>query len=157
MATADPRASGSDGFTRSIVGVATPACAETLPAVVHTLNGIIKATEIAAQKVLDETDRLTRQREQLGRALVALRPMMLYADPTMKAAWNDARAAWDAMAAPALSVVSAMEFQDLTAQHLNAAIEAVTALQEGLTRCLATVGVTAQPDAAPVRLADKLG
>ena len=154
---ADPSGSQFDGFARAIVTVAQPACAETLPAVVHTLNGIIKATEIAAQKVLDETDRLTRQRDQLGRALTALRPMMEYADPTMKAAWNEARDAWDTMAGPALNVVSSMEFQDLTAQHLNAAIAAVTSLREGLVRCLATISVAVESEAAPVRLAEKLG
>src|SRR5499426_1724527 len=154
---ADPRSGQFDGFAQAIVTVAQPACAETLPAVVHTLNGIIKATEIAAQKVLDETDRLTRQREQLGRALTALRPMMEYADPTMKAAWNEARDAWDTMAGPALNVVSSMEFQDLTAQHLNAAITAVTTLREGLARCLATISVAVESEAAPVRLAEKLG
>jgi chemotaxis regulatin CheY-phosphate phosphatase CheZ len=154
---ADQRSGQFDGFARAMVTVAQPACAETLPAVVHTLNGIIKATEIAAQKVLDETDRLTHQRDQLGRALVALRPMMAYADATMQAAWNEARDAWDAMAGPALNVVSSMEFQDLTAQHLNAAIAAVTTLREGLVRCLATISVTVQSEAAPVRLAEKLG
>ena len=155
---ASPGAAGQfDRFARAMVTVAQPACAETLPAVVHTLNGIIKATETAAQKVLDETDRLTRQREQLGRALVALRPMMVYADPTMQAAWNEARDAWDAMAGSALNVVSSMEFQDLTAQHLNAAIDAVTTLREGLVRCLATISVAVQSEAAPVRLAEKLG
>jgi chemotaxis regulatin CheY-phosphate phosphatase CheZ len=154
---ADPRRSAFDAFPGAMVNVAQPACAETLPAVVNTLGGIIQATETAAQKVLDETDRLTRHRQQLGRALATLRPMMAYADPTMKAAWNEARAAWDAMAAPTLSLVSAMEFQDLTAQHLSAAIEAVTTLREGLVRCLASISVTAESEAAPVRLAEKLG
>jgi chemotaxis regulatin CheY-phosphate phosphatase CheZ len=154
---ADPRRKAFEAFPRAMVSVAQPACAETLPAVVNTLGGIIQATETAAQKVLDETDRLTRHRQQLGHALSALRPMMAYADPAMKAAWNEARAAWDAMAAPTLSLVSAMEFQDLTAQHLNAAIEAVTTLREGLVGCLATISVKAESGAAPVRLAEKLG
>ena len=154
---ADPRPDPFQAFTRAVVNVAQPGCAETLPAVVTTLGGIIQATETAAQKVLDETDRLTRHRQALGRALATLRPMMAYADPTMKAAWNEARQAWEALAAPVLSVVSAMEFQDLTAQHLNAAIDAVTTLREGLVRCLATVSVKAESEGAPVRLAEKLG
>jgi len=154
---AESRAQAADAFPRAMVSVAQPACAETLPAVVNTLGGIIRATETAAQRVLDETERLTRSRQQLGRALATLRPMMAYADPAMKTAWNEARAAWEGMAAPTLNLVSAMEFQDLSAQHLNAAIDAVTTLRDGLVRCLATISVTAEAGEAPVRLAEKLG
>jgi chemotaxis regulatin CheY-phosphate phosphatase CheZ len=154
---AAPRPEPNAVFGRAMLGVTQPACTETLPAVVHTLRGIVQATETAAQKVLDETDKLTRHRQQLGVALNTLRPMMVYADPGMRTAWNNARQAWEDMAGSALGVVSAMEFQDLTAQHLNAAIEAVTALRERLAGCLATINVQVASEAAPVRLAEKLG
>ena len=156
-AAAAPRTEPNAVFGRAMVGVTQPACAETLPAVMHTLRGIVQATETAAQKVLDETDKLTRHRQQLGAALNTLRPMMVYADPGMRTAWNTARQAWEDMAGSALGVVSAMEFQDLTAQHLNAAIDAVTALREKLAGCLATINIQIESDGAPVRLAETLG
>ncbi|HEU5320504.1 MAG TPA: hypothetical protein VFX28_06865, partial [Methylomirabilota bacterium] len=49
------------------------------------------------------------------------------------------------------------EFQDLTAQHLRATVDAVTALRERLVRLLAMVSVKVETDGAPVKVAEKLG
>src|SRR5204862_44901 len=82
---------------------------------------LVQATETAAQKVLDETDALCATQDKLRRALAQLESVG-HRSGAASRAWQDATESCEAVAAHVGAIVSAMEFQDLTAQHLTATI-----------------------------------
>jgi chemotaxis regulatin CheY-phosphate phosphatase CheZ len=141
---------------KDAIAVLRPACAETLPAVGLTITGIIQATEVAAQKVLDEADQLGAHRDRLCEALARLRPHIA-PGPDAREACLAVVDAVHGLSAHIDPLVAAMEFQDLSAQHLRAAIETVDALRAALVALLAGMDVAVPAHGAPVRLATKIG
>jgi chemotaxis regulatin CheY-phosphate phosphatase CheZ len=153
----DPELERILAFVRKAVTEVRPACSQTLPSVSLTLGGIIQATEMAAEKVLDEAEVLAAHRQRLHDALTQLAPALMGAPAGAKQALIDAARAVEAMSATITSVVAAMEFQDLTAQHLRATIAAVGTMRHRLGEVLALVGINVDAEVAPVKIAEKLG
>ena len=153
----DPELERILAFVRKAVTEVRPACSQTLPSVSLTLGGIIQATEMAAEKVLDEAEVLAAHRQRLHDALTQLAPALTGAPAGAKQALIDAARAVEAMSATITSVVAAMEFQDLTAQHLRATIAAVGTMRHRLGEVLALVGINVDAEVAPVKIAEKLG
>jgi chemotaxis regulatin CheY-phosphate phosphatase CheZ len=139
-----------------VAAVLTPACTETLPAVTFTITGIIQATEVAAQKVLDEVDRMVAARNDLCVALGALDPFV-GVGPEAGAACATVIEALRALSARIEPIVGAMEFQDLTAQHLRATMDAVQGLRDQLLDVLHGLDVPVAGEAAPVKITAKIG
>jgi chemotaxis regulatin CheY-phosphate phosphatase CheZ len=154
---ADPELERILAFVRKAVAEVRPACSQTLPSVSLTLGGIIQATEMAAEKVLDEAEVLAAHRQRLHDALTRLAPELMGASAPAKQALIDAARVVETMAATITSVVAAMEFQDLTAQHLRATIAAVGTMRQRLGEVLAFVGINVDAEVAPVKIAEKLG
>jgi chemotaxis regulatin CheY-phosphate phosphatase CheZ len=153
----DPEVERILNFVRKAVAEVRPACSQTLPSVSLTLGGIIQATEMAAEKVLDEAEVLAAHRQRLHDALARLAPELMGAAAPVKQSLIDAARVVEAMSASITSVVSAMEFQDLTAQHLRATIAAVGAMRQRLGEVLALVNINVDAEVAPVKIAEKLG
>ena len=134
------------------------ACAETLPALASTLRSMIQASEVAAQRVLDQAERLGAGRHSLCGALERLEPFI---DQSTPEARETCRVVIDAVRTVSGCIeplVSSMEFQDLTAQHLRASIEAVEALRERLTELLGPYDTPlVSGGQAPVKIETKLG
>jgi chemotaxis regulatin CheY-phosphate phosphatase CheZ len=142
---------------RVSVSCVRPAATETLPSVETTLAALVQATETAAQKVLDETDALHATQDKLRQALGRLESVARRSGPAGHA-WHEAAEACEAVSTHVGAIVSAMEFQDLTAQHLTATIRAIQGSREQLERVLRFIGLPTDPDATPpVRTAAKLG
>jgi len=142
---------------RITVSCVRPASSQTLPSVASTLAALVQATETAAQKVLDETDALCATQEKLRRALAQLESVG-HRSGAASHAWQEATESCEAVAAHVGAIVSAMEFQDLTAQHLTATIRSVEGTREQLDRLLRFIGFPGDAGAEPpVRTAAKLG
>ncbi|HEY3064477.1 MAG TPA: protein phosphatase CheZ [Methylomirabilota bacterium] len=153
----DPEVERILAFVRKTVAEVRPACSQTLPSVTLTLGGIIQATEMAAEKVLDEAEVLAAHRQRLHDALTRLAPELMSAPAAAKQALIDAARVVEAMSASITSVMAAMEFQDLTAQHLRATIAAVGGMRQRLGEVLALVNINVDAEVAPVKIAEKLG
>ncbi len=141
---------------RITVSCVRPESSQTLPSVASTLTALVRATETAAQQVLDETDALYAAQGKLRQALAQLESVGGRSGAAGRA-WQEATEACEAVAAHVGAIVSAMEFQDLTAQHLTATIRAVHGTREQLERLLRFIGFPGDADAAPVRTASKVG
>ena len=141
---------------RATVVCVRPAASHALPSVATTLTALVQATETAAQKVLDETDALHATLDTLRQALAQLDSATPGSGPAARA-WREATESCEALSAHVGAIVSAMEFQDLTAQHLTATIHAVQGAREQLERLLRFIGLPADSEAAPVRTAAKVG
>jgi len=141
---------------RATVASVQPAANHALPSVATTLTALVQATETAAQRVLDETDALHVTRDKLRQALSQLESVTHRAGPAERA-WAEASESCEALSAHVDAIVSAMEFQDLTAQHLTATIHAVQGARAQLERLLRFIGLPADADAAPLRTAAKVG
>jgi chemotaxis regulatin CheY-phosphate phosphatase CheZ len=142
-------------FQREAVAALRQTHTETLPSVNLTLNAIIQATEVAAQRVLDNCETLAERQRAAASALAALVPFL--ADPRARAACVAVAQAGAGVDEAVSNVISAMEFQDLTAQHLRAAIDTVTALREKVGNLLLLANVDITGPAAPIKLADQIG
>lgn len=141
-----------------LAGVLGSACAETLPALASTLTGLIQATEVAAQRVLDQADRLEAGRQSLCAALERLEPFIDQSAPAARDACQGVIDAVRVTSACVEPLVSAMEFQDLTAQHLRASIEAIDTLRTRFTELLQRWEAAPISSAqAPVKIAAGLG
>jgi chemotaxis regulatin CheY-phosphate phosphatase CheZ len=134
------------------------ACADRLPAIASTLAGLINATEVVAQKVLDEADQLATARDRLCRAFIRLRPFIAQSQPGAGDACQAVADAVAAISARIEPIVTSMEFQDLTAQHLRAGIEAIEEIRGRLGEFLNLmhVVITSEPGASS-RVAAKVG
>jgi chemotaxis regulatin CheY-phosphate phosphatase CheZ len=141
---------------RATVASVRPAASHALPSVATTLTALVQATETAAQNVLDETDALHATQDKLRQALEQLEPVLDRSGPTGRA-WREAMESCKALSAHASAIVSAMEFQDLTAQHLTATVHAVQGAREQLDRLLRFIGLPPDAEAAPLRTAAKVG
>lgn len=134
------------------------ACAETLPALASTLSAMIQASEVTAQRVLDQTDRLGAGRHSLCVALERLEPFIDQSTPEAREACQVVIDAVRTVSGCIEPLVASMEFQDLSAQHLRASIEAVQALRDRLTELLELCDSPLVTGAqAPVKIDAKLG
>jgi hypothetical protein len=131
-----------------------PITRQTLPSVAFTLTGLIHATEMAANKVLDQAEQLASDRDRLGKALGRLEPFINKADSGTKRAWTDVTECSQTLAARLVAIMSAMAFQDLTSQHLAGAIKATEEVREQLAQVLVMLDLPVEADdAAPTRIA----
>ena len=141
--------------SKLVVGAA---CNETIPALASTLTAMIQASEVAAQRVLDQTDRLGAGRQALCAALERLEPFIDQSRPEAREACQHVIDGVRAVSECIEPLVSSMEFQDLTAQHLRASIDALEALRNSLGEVLALCDVPLVRAAeAPTRIDARLG
>jgi len=120
-----------------MVSTIRPPSANTLPSVTATLSGIAQATEHAALRVLDEAEAIQDDQARLTAALERLRAKLPPRDTEAAAVWAEAAACSSALSARALKIMAAMEFQDLTAQHIERTVASIEDVRERLHRVLA--------------------
>jgi chemotaxis regulatin CheY-phosphate phosphatase CheZ len=121
---------------RAAIAGLVPVSNQTLPAVSFTLGGLIHATEMAANKVLDHAEGLAADRERLGKALARLEPLLDTSSPTGRQAWLDVTESTKMLSGRVMCIMSAMAFQDLTSQQLVGAIETVEQVRGQLIETL---------------------
>lgn len=119
-----------------MVSTIRPPSANMLPDVTATLSGIAEATEHAALRVLDEAEALQDDQRKLGAALDRLRVVIPASNTSAQATWSEAAAYSNALSARALKIMSAMEFQDLTAQHIDKTVHCIEDVRERLRNVL---------------------
>ncbi len=119
-----------------MVATIRPPSANTLPNVTAALSGIAEATEHAALKVLDEAEALQDDQKRLDAALDRLRQAIPPDEADALATWAEAQACSTELSARALKIMSAMEFQDLTAQHIDKTVRSVEDVRERLRNVL---------------------
>jgi len=135
-----------------------PASEHTLPAVTSTLAAMVGATESVVNRVLDEADGLTAEHQRLLAALTRLGPFVNASNLDANAALLEAREASCAMTTRMTAITSAMEFQDLTAQHLSSAIKAIDGIQGRLLEILASLKIPLETNTLPpIRLEARIG
>lgn len=135
---------------RSAISGLVPVSGQTLPAVVFTLSGLIHATEMAANKVLDHAEELSTDRDRLAKALARLEPLIDMSNPAGRRAWLDVMESTQTVSGRAMAIMSAMAFQDLTTQQLVGAISSVEQVREKLVEVLQLLDLpveTEEPDA----------
>ena len=115
---------GIRALLHAALATVEPMAKQTLPSVSFTLTGLIHATEVAANKVLDQAEQLASDRDRLGKALARLEPYVSKTDPASRRAWTDVTECSQTLATRLVGIMSAMAFQDLTTQHLAGAIKA---------------------------------
>jgi len=145
---------------QTTVSCIRPTSNQTLPSVAMTLSGIVQATETAALKVLDETEALGSDRDRLCEALARLEPFVSTSDPAARRAWEESMESCQALSARIISITSAMEFQDLTAQHLAVTIKSVEEVRQRLLQILSLLYLPFEPEEPlppPGKLTDRLG
>ena len=120
-----------------MVATIRPPSANTLPSVSATLSGIAEATEHAALRVLDEAEALQDDQARLTGALDRLKSKLPPRDTEAAATWADAAACSNALSARALKIMAAMEFQDLTSQHIERTVTSIADVRERLRNVLA--------------------
>src|SRR6267143_2406400 len=132
-------------FAGAALATIRPACGTTLPSVIVTLQGIIQSTETAAQHVLDAADRSSAAVARLRDGVAVLSS-------------DDVSESLEVLATAIARIGDDMQFQDLTAQYLRAAIDTIEGLQEQLSQVLMILpSGAADEQTAPGRLAAKLG
>jgi chemotaxis regulatin CheY-phosphate phosphatase CheZ len=129
-----------------------PIAKQVLPSVSFTLTGLIHATEVAANKVLDQAEQLASDRDRLGKALARLEPYVSKTDPASRRAWTDVTECSQTLATRLVGIMSAMAFQDLTTQHLAGAIKAVDETREQLTEVLVMLDLPVQAEEPEAQL-----
>jgi chemotaxis regulatin CheY-phosphate phosphatase CheZ len=135
-----------------------PTSEHTLPAVSSTLAAMVGATESVVHRVLDEADGLTAEHERMLAALTRLGPFVSASNLDANAALLEAREASSAMTTRITAIMSAMEFQDLTEQHLNSAIKAIDGIQGRLLEILASLKIPLETNTLPpIRLEARIG
>src|SRR5262245_3161235 len=137
---------GIRGLLRTASATLGPMTSQTLPSVAFTLSGLIHATEMAANKVLDHAEGLASERDRLGKALARLEPLLPAGNPTVKRAWLDVMECHQALSGRVMSIMSAMAFQDLTTQHLASAIKSVEQVREQLLQMLVLLDIPVESD-----------
>ncbi len=135
-----------------------PTSEHTLPAVTSTLAAMVGATESVVNRVLDEADGLTAEHQRLSAALTRLGPFLNASNLDANAAFLEAREASYAMTTRITAIMSAMEFQDITEQHLSSAIKAIDGIQGRLLEILASLKIPLETHALPpIRLEARIG
>jgi chemotaxis regulatin CheY-phosphate phosphatase CheZ len=137
---------GIRALLHAAMSTVEPIAKQTLPSVSFTLTGLIHATEVAANKVLDQAEQLASDRDRLGKALARLEPYVSKSDPAARRAWTDVTECSQTLATRLVGIMSAMAFQDLTTQHLAGAIKAVDETRESLTEVLVMLDLPVQAE-----------
>ena len=146
------------GLVQTTIANIRPTTEHTLPAVSSTLTAMIGATESVVNRVLDEADGLTTEHQRLSAALTRLSPFVNASNLEANAAILEARQASAAMTGRITAITSAMEFQDLTEQHLSSAIKALNGTQGRLLEILASLKIPLETSALPpIRLEARIG
>jgi chemotaxis regulatin CheY-phosphate phosphatase CheZ len=144
-------------LVQSAVSTIEPVAKQSLASVVFTLTGLIQATEMAAVKVLDEAEGLGNDRDRIIKALAKLQPHVNLSDPTASRNWAEAEDGVQKLSGRVMAIMSAMAFQDLTAQHLNVAIQSLEETRGRLLQLTATLDVPVDsPEPETAEPADKI-
>jgi chemotaxis regulatin CheY-phosphate phosphatase CheZ len=145
------------GLVQTTIANVRPTSEHTLPAVTSTLTAMIGATESVVNRVLDEADGFGTDHQRLLAALARLSPFVSASNMEGNTALVEARKAGAAMMARVTAITSAMEFQDLTAQHLNSAIKALNGTQGRLLEILASLKIPMETATLPpIRLEGRI-
>jgi chemotaxis regulatin CheY-phosphate phosphatase CheZ len=131
-----------------------PSSANTLPTVSATLSGIAEATEHAALRVLDEAEALQEDQGRLTGALEKLRAKLPAKDTDAAVTWAEAASCSNALSARALKIMAAMEFQDLTTQHIEKTVACIEDVRGRLRNVLQLFDLQIReavgPDTSPI-------
>ncbi|HET7875664.1 MAG TPA: hypothetical protein VFN71_09065 [Methylomirabilota bacterium] len=149
---------GMLGLVQSTAAHLRPGCEQTLSSVTLTLTAMIRATEAVAGQVLDQAEGLRAGQQRVKEVLSRLSPYLSASDLGASRALVEATEAVQGLSERIAGIVSTMEFQDVMAQHLGAAIKAIEGLQGGLREILAVIKLP--PDAEtphPARLDPRIG
>ncbi len=134
-----------------------PTSEHTLPAVASTLISMIRASETVAHRVLDEADGLTADRQRLLEALARVGHFVSASDLSASAALVEAREASHAITVRITAITSAMEFQDIMAQHLTSATKAIEGIQLRLAEILTVLKLPLETATLPpIRLETRI-
>ena len=128
---------------------AVGASSRHLPKMVGQLSEVVQATEQASLRVLDEIDRIADEQATMGRDLQQLTVLL-------EEAWgnNDRRDAivqtlgrlrevHGRVQGRAMEIMSAMEFQDITAQRIQKSMALITEIHDRLLRLLVLFNIPA--------------
>lgn len=108
---------------------------ETVPAVLHNLRDIVTMTESATFKVLDETEALIEDAKVATRLIQEARQVVRTGEADgVDALLVQLGSLLHAGSARALSIMAALEFQDLTAQKVGRAFEVLEEVAARLAR-----------------------
>jgi chemotaxis regulatin CheY-phosphate phosphatase CheZ len=139
---------------QTMVSTIRPPSANMLPTVSAALSGIAQATEHAALRVLDEAEALQDDQARLNSALERLRAKLAVRDTEAAATWAEAAACSNALSARALKIMAAMEFQDLTAQHIDKTVRCIEDVRDRLRNVLQLFDLQVReasvPDISPI-------
>lgn len=112
----------------------------TMPGVLHDLRSIIKMTEAATVKVLDETEALIEEGQAASALIVEARQgAVAGVVDRVSAPLAKIQALLDTAGSRAMAIMSALEFQDLTAQKVARAFEVLEEVAGRLVRIQALV------------------
>jgi chemotaxis regulatin CheY-phosphate phosphatase CheZ len=119
---------------------------QTLPAVAFALTGLIRSTEMAANKALDEAEALGADHDRLGKALARLESCLDRSNPASRRAWADVMESNQAVGTRVIAIMSVMAFQDLTTQQLEVAIKSVEEVRAQLVQILGLLDLPVEED-----------
>jgi hypothetical protein len=139
------------GLVRVTAAHLHPGGDQTLSSVTLTLTAMIRATEAVAGQVLDQAEALRAAQQRIKDVLSRLSPYLSASDLGASLALVEATEAVQGLSDRIAGIVSTMEFQDVMAQHLGAAIKAIEGLQAGLREILA--GLKLPLDTEPTQVA----
>jgi len=142
---------------RTTIANIRPTSEHTLPAVASTLTSMIHASETVAHRVLDEADGLTSDHQRLLEALARVGHFVSASDLSGSVALVEAREASNAIPVRITAITSAMEFQDIMAQHLTSATKAIEGIQLRLAEILTVLKLPLETvTLPPIRLETRI-
>jgi chemotaxis regulatin CheY-phosphate phosphatase CheZ len=138
-------------LVRTTIGGLVTVSRQTLPSVAFALTGLIGATDMAANKVLDEAEALGGEHDRLGKALGRLEASLDRSNPAIRRSWADVMESHQAVGARVIAIMSIMAFQDLTTQQLEGAIKSVEEVRRQLVQMLALLDLPVEEnESSPV-------
>lgn len=144
------------GMLEETLSIIRPPSTQTLPTVTATLSGVVQAAETAALAVLDEAEALQGDQQDLDRAIVKLRGHLPAENAEAVAVLDEVAGCSKALADRAMKFMAAMEFQDLTSQHIGRVTKAIEDVRERLARALSLFDLHDPDTAAAVAPGDAL-
>jgi chemotaxis regulatin CheY-phosphate phosphatase CheZ len=123
---------------------------ETVPAVLHNLRDIVKMTESATFRVLEETEALIEDAKAATRLIEEARQVVRTGEADRAdAALVQLGSLLHAGGRRAMSIMAALEFQDLTAQKVGHAFEVLEEVAARLARIQTLVELEAPAGGGP--------
>jgi len=112
-----------------------------IPKVAQHLTEIIRTTEEATNRVLEESEHLVEEQTKIDQGLSRLRELMLHAPASQRStellgALEEIREVHRRSQGRAMDIMSAMEFQDLTTQKIQKLIALVAEVESRLLQLL---------------------